>query len=95
MSDDSVRIDITRNNSKHLSCRQLRERIEEEMEDTNTITANAKRELDAKYALISCLIYPSRGISGLYLNRIKMIHKHDLIYTIISIVILDTMVFII
>lgn len=53
MSDDSVRIDITRNNSKHLSCRQLRERIEEEMEDTNSISANAKRELDAKYLFYS------------------------------------------
>ena len=53
MSDDSVRIDITRNNSKHLSCRQLRERIEEEMEDTNSISAHAKRELDAKYLICS------------------------------------------
>ena len=53
MSDDSVRIDMTRNNSKHLSCRQLRERIEEEMEDTNSISAHAKRELDAKYLICS------------------------------------------
>ena len=53
MSDDSVRIDMTRNNSKHLSCRQLRERIEEEMEDTNSISAHAKRELDAKYLFYS------------------------------------------
>ena len=55
MSDDSVRIDMTRNNSKHLSCRQLRERIEEEMEDTNSISAHAKRELDAKYLI--CLLF--------------------------------------
>ena len=48
MSDDSVRIELSRNGSKHLSCRQLREKIEGEMEDENSVNAVAKRQLDEK-----------------------------------------------
>ena len=46
MSSDSTKIELSRNSSRHMSCRQLREKIEVEMDDNNSATVMAKRQLD-------------------------------------------------
>lgn len=48
MDDPGEIIDLERQGSKHLSCTQLRQRLEEEMDDETTATANIKRNLDQK-----------------------------------------------
>lgn len=48
MDDPADIIDLERQGSKHLSCTQLRQRLEEEMDDDTTTTANIKRNLDQK-----------------------------------------------
>ena len=45
--EDTIRIDISRNSSRHMSCSRLREQQEREEQDGTQSIAYAKRKLDA------------------------------------------------
>ena len=65
-------IDLERQGSKHLSCTQLRQRLEEEMDDETTATANIKRNLDQK------------GFTAPYLAAIKSSRRNVVIFATLS-----------
>lgn len=47
MSTDLNNTDVLQTSSRHMSCKQLREKIEVEMDDNNSVNVEAKRQLDA------------------------------------------------
>ncbi|KNB43593.1 hypothetical protein JH06_2562 [Blastocystis sp. subtype 4] len=77
MDDPGEIIDLERQGSKHLSCTQLRQRLEEEMDDETTATANIKRNLDQK---VYCSVSSCNQIFAKECSNIRYIimrKKHE------------------
>ena len=55
MTEETVEITLERSTSRHMSCKQLREKIESESYDENSLNYTAKRELDEKYNLLNII----------------------------------------
>ena len=80
--EGTIRIDISRNSSRHMSCSRLREQQEREEQDGTQNIAYAKRKLDAMWAFYTVL--SCSGINSAHLQKIRKMRVMQNTFSVIT-----------